>query len=336
MKYLAGWLFVLGVASAQPQAARDLNARGVAAYANRDYAGAERFYRESIAKWEALGDAFAAHQGITRTNLGDALAAQGRRSEAQPELEQALALLRRSLGAANAHTIDCMNLLGGVYLIRNDFDRAGALLEEALAIEREHFLADVALSRTLGLIATVRLRTGRIADALAPAEESLALAIKASGGDSLDAALGYTVVAEAHRLADRPERALPLYRRAQAIYEKELGPEHPRVASLLGQEGLMLAGEGKPASGAQALQRALAMLDHTCPQCAYERWTIDCNFARVRILQGKYSAAEHLLTEALALSQSVQREPPAEIAEVQQQLAEARRKHVELADRRVH
>ena len=68
------------------------------------------------------------------------------------------------------------------------------------------------------------------------------------------------------------------------------------------------------------------MLDHTCPQCAYERWTIDCNFARVRILQGKYSAAEHLLTEALALSQSVQREPPAEIAEVQQQLAEARRK----------
>lgn len=114
MKYLAGWLFVLGVASAQPQAARDLNARGVAAYANRDYAGAERFYRESIAKWEALGDAFAAHQGITRTNLGDALAAQGRRSEAQPELEQALALLRRSLGAANAHTIDCMNLLGGV------------------------------------------------------------------------------------------------------------------------------------------------------------------------------------------------------------------------------
>ncbi len=228
-----------------------------------------------------------------------------------------------------------MNLLGGVYLIRNELDRAGAVLEEALGIEREHFPANVEWRARLTNSPLSVCGPATSTEALAPAEESLALAIKTSGGDSLDAALAYTVVAEAHRLADRPERALPLFRRAQAIYEKELGPEHPRVASLLGQEGLMLAGERKLASAEHALQSALAMLDRSCPRCAYERWTIDCNFARVRILQGKYDAAEHLLTEALALSQSTQPEPPAEIAEVRKELADARRKqqHMALADR---
>lgn len=326
MKLLAVWLFVLSGAFAQPEAARNLNARGVAAYSKRDYAGAERLYRESIAKWVALGAAFDAHLGITRTNLGEALSAQGKRGEAQPELEQALVLLRRSLGAANEHTLDCINLLAAAYLAGDDLDRGGALLEEALAIEREHFPTSVELSRTLCQVANLRLRTGHIDEALDPAEESLALAIKTSGEDGADTALAYTVVAEAHRLAGRSARALPLYRRAQVIYEKELGPEHPRVASLLGQEGLVLAGDGQLASAAQVLQRALDMLEHTCPSCAFERWMIDCNFARVRILQGKLPAAERLLAEAVELSRRTQGEPAAEVAEVQQQLADARRK----------
>jgi tetratricopeptide (TPR) repeat protein len=331
MKYLTLLLSVLCAASAQPQAARDLNARGVAAYARGDYAAAERLYRASAEKWEALGEPFRAHQGITRMNLGDAMAAQGRRQEAQPELERALALLRRSLGTADRNTLDCMNLLGMVYLVENDFDRAGPLLEEALAIEREHLPNDVSLARTLGQIAKLRMSTGQIQGALAPAEESLALAAKISGEDSADAALAYTVVAEAHRLAGRPGRALPLYRRAQTIYEKRLGPEHPRVASLLGQEGLMLAEDGKLASAAQILQRALEMLIHSCPQCTYERSIVDSNLAGVRAGQSRFAEAERLLNEAVALSESAQPQPSAETAGLRQQLAEVQEKEQRLA-----
>ena len=47
----------------------------------------------------------------------------------------------------------------------------------------------------------------------------------------MDTALAYTSVAEAHRFAGAPERALPLYRKARSLYEKALGPEHPRVAA---------------------------------------------------------------------------------------------------------
>ena len=331
MKYLTILVSMLNLAFAQPQTARDLNARGVAAYAQGDYAAAERFYRASAVKWEALGDAFRAHQGVTRMNLGDALSAQGKRREAEPELEQALALLRSSLGATQRDTLDCMNLLAMVYLVEGDFDRAGPLLEEALAIEREHFPNDVALARTLGQIARLRMGTGGIADALAPAEESLTLATRISGEESADAALAYTVVAEAHRLAGRPGRALPLYRRAELIYEKQLGPDHPRVASLLGQEGLILAEDGKLASAAQMLQRAREMLDRSCPQCAYERWTVDSNLARVRTGQGKFTEAERLLNEAVALSESAQPQPSVVTAGLREQLIDVQEKEQRLA-----
>lgn len=335
MKYLGVWLFVINIAAAQPETARDLNERGLAAYTRGDFAAAERLYLEAIPQWQALGDAFTAHLAITRMNLGDALAAEGRRGEALAQMQQSLALYRRSLGVRNGHTLDCMNAVGGLELTLNDYEHAGVVIEEALRIERELFPADPRLATTLAELATLRLRTGRMEEAPAPAEEALALAIKTAGADSLNAALAYTVVGEVHRIADRPSRALPLYRRARAIYEKRLGPEHPRVASLLAQEGLLLAGEGKLATAARSIERALAMLEHTCPGCAYERSTADTNLAQVRVRQGQYAEAERLLEEALALSEQAQPQS-AEADALRQALADvhAKQQHVEMADRR--
>ena len=70
------------------------------------------------------------------------------------------------------------------------------------------------------------------------------IAIKAAGEDSLDAALAYSNAGEAHRTSGHPERALPLFRKARALYERVLGPDHPRVASLLSQEGLIMMNDG--------------------------------------------------------------------------------------------
>ncbi len=333
MKRFSVLLFALFSAAAQPETARDLNQRGLTAYERGDFAGAERLYLEAIPKWQALGNGFAAHLAITRMNLSDALTAQGRRGEALDQAKQSLALFRRSLGVRDGRTLDCMNLAANLELTISDYEHAGALIEEALPIERELFPADGRLAITLAELATLRLRTGSAADALAPAEEAVALAVKATGEDSVYTALATTVVAEVHRTANRPSRALPLYRRARAIYEKRLG-QHPRVASLLGQEGLLLAGEGKLASAAQTMERALDMLDHSCPGCAYERWTLDFNFAQVRIRQGQYGDAERLLEEALALSE--QAEPQStEAAELREALEDVRRKEQrQLADRR--
>jgi tetratricopeptide (TPR) repeat protein len=325
MKQISVCLFAFFCATAQPDTARNLNEQGLAAYRRGDTATAEHLYREAITKWQEMGEGFHAHLAITRMNLADALAAQGKRVDAASQLEQSLALFRQSLGVRDWRTLECMNTLAALDLIMGDTEHAGALVNEALPLERELFPADARTATTLTELATLKLRTGHVSEAMAPAEEALALATKAAGEDSLNAALAYTVVGEVYRVGDQPGRALPVYRRARDIYEKRLGPQHPRVAALLGQEGLLLAGEGKLATAAQQIQRALAMLDHSCPNCDYERWTLDSNLAQVRVRQGMYAEAERLLEAAVALSERGQAQST-EITELRQALDDVRAK----------
>ncbi len=219
MKYLGVCLFVINIAAAQPETARDLNERGLAAYTRGDFAAAERLYLDAIPKWQALGDGFTAHLAITRMNLGDALAAEGRRGEALAQMEQSLALFRQSLGVHDGRALDCMNAVGGLELTLNDYEHAGKVIPKKLCPSNANCSqrTRAPLATTLTELATLRLRTGTTAAALALAEEALALAIKTAGADSLNAALAYTVVGEIHRTTNRPSRALPLYRRARAI-----------------------------------------------------------------------------------------------------------------------
>jgi tetratricopeptide (TPR) repeat protein len=67
------------------------------------------------------------------------------------------------------------------------------------------------------------------------------------------------VAAAAHGLASLsdPARAEPLLRRALAIREKVLGPEHPDVAQDLAALGLLLWSEKKDPKAEEMLQRAL-------------------------------------------------------------------------------
>lgn len=314
MKYSVLFLIAANIGAAQPPAARDLNERGLAVYSRGDYGGAEQLYRESITKWMALGESFTPHLAITRMNLGEALSAQGKRGEAALELRQSLALFRRSFGIRDVRTLACVNLLAGVDLMLNNYEEAGRLYGEALPIERELYPAEVELARTLGGLSHLELLNGHPDLALPLAEEALSLAIRVTGPESIDTAFAYSNVGEVHRASGHPERALPLYRRARDIYEKLLGPAHPRVASMLSQEALILAGDGELATAAQQLNGALAILEKSCPGCLCERWTAEGYLAAVRMRQGKYAEADRLLSDVLTLQQSSNPQPSYEIA----------------------
>jgi Tfp pilus assembly protein PilF len=327
MKNLAILFFALSkFGVGQPEAARELNNRGLEAYGRGEYATAESLYRKAIPIWEGSGDGFTAHLGITRMNLGQALAGEGKRPEAAAELQRSVALLRRSLGIRNLNTLTAVNLLAGTELVIGQDADAGALLDEALPIERELYPHDVQLARTLAALACLRIRQDRMAEALPLAEEALMLATKAAGEDDLDTALAYATVAEVHRIAGRPERALPLYRRAQQIYAKHLGPQHPRVASMLAQQALILIGDGKLASAEKQLNQAMAILDYSCPDCAAERWGLEADLGILRARQGKFEDADRLLTASLSHLESAEPRPSTDLAATLRALAIVRRR----------
>ncbi|HLH19226.1 MAG TPA: tetratricopeptide repeat protein [Bryobacteraceae bacterium] len=336
MRHIVILLFAFAIAgTAQPDAANDFNNRGLEAYGRGDYAGAERLYRQAIPLWQALGDPFTAHLGITHMNLGQALAGQGRRPEAAAELRESIALMRPSLGIRHLNTLTAVNLLAGVELVLGQDDEAGALLEEALPIERELYPGDVQLARTLAALACLRIRQLRLAEALPLAEEALTQAMRAAGKDSLDTALAYATVAEVHRIAGRPARALPLYRHAHEIYRKHLGPQHPRVASMLAQEALILIGDGKLALAERQLREAQAIINHSCPNCLVEQWGLEADLGVLRARQGKYAEADRLLTASLDLLDRAQPQPTSDLAATMRALALVRRREhrFEEADR---
>ncbi len=130
-------------------------------------------------------------------------------------------------------------------MMLGDAPRAEGLLAEALAIARRNYPADLQLGNTLAGFSALNLRAGKPAEALPFAEEALSVTLKAEGGEGPESAMMYQNVAQIHQSAHRPERALPLFRKARAILERLGNTEDPKYASLLSQEGLALMDDGK-------------------------------------------------------------------------------------------
>ncbi len=197
-----------------------------------------------------------------------------------------------------------MNLLAAFDVALGDEPSAEPLLNEVLPIERALDPAGLQLSRTLHVIACLRVHQHRFVEALPFADEALRIAIQAAGDDSVDAALTYATAAEVHRAAGRSDRALPLYRRARAIYQRKFGSDDLRVAPILTEEALILIDDGKLALAEQELRHSLAILDRSCPQCVSERCGAEGALALVRTRQGKYAEADRLFTHILNVQQS--------------------------------
>jgi len=313
--------------------ADDWNDRGLAASARGDFAEAERLLSGSLQLWREMGPTYEAHTATVMVNLAEAQCGEGKWSDGARTLADALELNRRALGTRHIRTVSNMNFLASADLILGELDRAGALYDEALAIERQQYPATTQLAETLMGISSQRVRTGRIPEALAPAEEGLKVALASSGESSIDAAMAYANVAQIHVFSHRPARAIPLFHKAEAIYAALLSPAHPRYASVLSQEGLALMDDHKLALADRNMTRAAEILTR-CGGCQYQAAVAESNLGWLRLQEGKLDDADALLTKALAIEETYSTRPSSEMAATLNRLADVRRKERRFSDAR--
>lgn len=334
MNWLRCWIieFAGAVTITGQTPVADLNDLGNQAVDRRDYTAAESYFRKAAGEFRALGPDYEAHLAASLFNLAVAVCAEGKRIEGARYYEEALTLHRRSLGPKHLRTMTNANRMAGNYLTLGDVDRAESLYAEALSLERELYPNDVQLAHSLGGLASAHLRRGHAAEALPLAEEALELARQTAGDVSLDAAEMYAYVAETHRTLGRPERALPLFRKARFIYEKALGPGDPRVSSVLGQEGLILMDEGKLTLAEQAFNRALKGFRRSCPSCVPEVTVAENHLGLLRLKQKRYADADQLLSHVLALQEKYLTQPAREMVNTLHSLAVVREKEQLHAD----
>ena len=314
------------------QEARELDKRGNAAMERYRHEEAEQWFRQSVEMFRSLGPGNQADLAEVLSDLGEALAGQGKRKEAIEEYKQALSLHVQALGAKHLRTLTNMNLLASARLMSGDLAGAEPLLTEIISTSRELYPRDVQLAAALGGLSYVYSRQGRLVEAQRLADEALALSLEIEGEDSLNTAMMYANSAEIHRLAGRNARALPLYRKARAISEKKLDPVHPRIASLLSQEGLILMDENQLTLADHAMTRALGILQQSCPGCMTESWVAESNLALLRLKQKKYAEADRLLSHVLSMQETHLPRPGRETAQTLQTLAAVREKQRRHAD----
>jgi tetratricopeptide (TPR) repeat protein len=104
-------------------------------------------------------------------------------------------------------------------------------------------------------------------------------------------------------LADRARYAEvePLYRRALALREQALGPDHPHTAQSLNNLALLYYAQGQYAAAEPLYRRALAIYEQALgPDHPHTAQSLN-NLALLYDAQGQYAAAEPLYRRALAL-----------------------------------
>ena len=320
-------LLVSAAAFAQPtvKGAIELNDLGNRASESSDYPAAANYYRQSIQMWTDLGTEYDAHRAGVLMNLGTVLCGAGRRLEGASAFEGALALHRRTLGEHHERTVINVNLLAANYLMMGEPQKAEPLLDQVLPIVRAEFADNIQSARSLEVLTGVLDRKGQVQQAIAPAREALDISIRVAGESSLETALAYANVAEAHRSAGEFDSALPLYRKAHALYEHFLGPNHPRVATILAQEGLVAMNAGKLSTAEQSLLRSTTILKQYCPDCLLELAVAENNLGLLRLKQKKYREAGEVLAEAVALREKFSPRPTQDLAASLQTLALARK-----------
>ena len=108
-------------------------------------------------------------------------------------------------------------------------------------------------------------------------------------------------LAELYRDQGRYAEAEPLYKRALAIREKALGPDHPDVGTSLNNLAELYRAQGRYAEAEPLYKRALAIREKALGPDHPDVGTALNNLAELYRAQGRYAEAEPLFKRALAI-----------------------------------
>ena len=183
------------------------------------------------------------------------------------------------------------------YLNRNDYGAAEKHLQYWLA---EAEAGGDARGRLAVLNEQIGLsrKLGRAAEALCAAEAALEQAESLGMGGTVT--MGTTLVnaATAYKAFGHAEAALPLYERAQAIYEESLPPGDARLGGLYNNMALALTDLGNYRKAKALYEKALGVMAQQ-PDGAAEQAITWCNLADLAAAEQGLEAAEARIGDCL-------------------------------------
>jgi tetratricopeptide (TPR) repeat protein len=174
-----------------------------------------------------------------RIELRVELAEAQRRQASQPgsteKLSFAVATAREALelaarAAERDLEVQCLDLLGSILFDAGIDEELEQVTRQAVGIEASMPKANLNFTaRRLQRLGTMRLRVGRVSDAITTLEEVVELMEKIHGSDSLEIANQLTELGDAHRFLGSHAKAQKSLTRAQRIHESLCGLNSPEA-----------------------------------------------------------------------------------------------------------
>ena len=245
-------------------------------------------------------------EAAIRDTMGQTYMELGLYPEARKQLERALELHRRVLGAENPKSLRTMSRVGFIDEAQGDDRQAQALLSQTLEIQRrvlgpEH--PDTLTS--MGGLAFAYMRQGKIAQAEALYSRTVDIRRRVLGAEHPDTLSSMTGLAEVYRTDGKYARAEGLYGPIVEIQRRVLGPEHPDTLYSMTMLGEIYILQEKYAQAEtqydQILEAQRSVLGPEHPDTLYSMTML----TDIYLYRGKYGPAEALSIRTLEAQRHV-------------------------------
>ncbi len=194
--------------------------------------------------------------GVLASYRRDALAGK-------PYLERAVAILKLHAHDLPGDYANAMSALARVMQNEGDLRGGLLLLDQVLDIQREIKAPPVALVAALSNVAVLQTSLGNFSEAALRANEALVIAERAFGKDSpniIPPLWSLELVAYHDGDLEQEQR---LVERRLTVARAAFPPQHPWVASALGESGYLLMRNGQFKQGEARMREALQLLQQT-------------------------------------------------------------------------
>ena len=241
-------------------------------------------------------------EAAIRDTIGQAYIDLGRFPEARAQLERALELHRRVLGAENPKTLKTINRLARAEQLQGRYPQAEALYRQALEIQRrvlgtEHLDT---LSSMSGL-ASVYAEQGKHALAEALGSQTLEIQRRVLGTEHPGTLNSMSNLASVYYRQGKYAPAEALDSQTLETQRRVLGPEHPSTLASMNTMAIVYYMQGKYAEAEALGSQTLEIRRRVLGSEHQDTLVSMNNLAIVYDQQGKYAQSEALYSQALEI-----------------------------------
>jgi tetratricopeptide (TPR) repeat protein len=309
---------------ASPRVFETLNNLGAQFQILGDYAAAERYYIRALSVWRPEWSVAVAR---TRSNLAGVYQAQGRFKESEALYHEVLTDLERQPGPATAEYALALGRVAELYRVQGRYTQALIPAERALAImERAKGPRDAAVVPIENTLAAIYRGQGKLNKARELFERSVSIGEATQlGADATVWASSLNNLAEIACVQGDFPLAESYARRALAILEKSVGPDHPNVGVALNNLAQAVRFQKRYTQAEPLYRRALGILEKAPGRGAVAFAECLGNYADFYHSQGYESRAVERYQRALAVMKQAPGDNRREVALLMKRLAEVHR-----------